>query len=70
MDETTNNLETTENITWDDTTTTSDGVTTWIADFNFTSWEPYLYEKYTPQWHIEKGYKYQIKHMWDNKKRK
>lgn len=65
MDETTSNTTNTELITWDYTATTSDGVTTWINDFEFTSWEPYLFEKYAPKWHIQKGYKKQIKHMWD-----
>ena len=67
MDETTSS--TTDFYTWDNVTTTSDGNTaTWIHDFQFTSWEPYLFEKYIPKFHIQKGYKYQIKHMWDNKK--
>ncbi len=65
MDETMNNLETNGLYTWDTATTSTDSVTTWITDFEFSSWEPYLFEKYIPKWHIEKGYKYQIKHMWD-----
>jgi hypothetical protein len=65
MDETTNNLDTSGIYTWNYATTNTDSVTTWIHDFEFTSWEPYLFEKYIPKWHIEKGYKYQIKHMWN-----
>jgi len=60
-----NTSDTNNFYTWDNATTTSDGVTSYIADFQFTSWEPYLFEKYIPKWHIQKGYKKQIKHMWD-----
>ena len=65
MDETMSNFATTGAYTWNNNTTSTDGVTTWITDFEFSSWDPYLFEKYTPEWHIKKGYKYQIKHMWD-----
>jgi len=65
MDETMSNFATTGAYTWNNSTASTDGITTWITDFEFTSWDPYLFEKYTPKWHIDKGYKYQIKHMWD-----
>jgi len=65
MDETMSNFYTDGTYTWDNNTTSTSAVTTWITDFEFTSWDPYLFVKYTPKWHIDKGYKYQIKHMWD-----
>jgi len=65
MDETMSNFATTGAYTWNNSTASTEGITTWITDFEFTSWEPYLFEKYIPKWHIKKGYKYQIKHMWD-----
>ena len=65
MDETTSNFYTDGTYTWDNDTTSTAAVTTWITNFEFTSWDPYLFKKYTPKWHIDKGYKYQIKHMWD-----
>ena len=66
-----------ENITWTNTTNTTDCANliftsgtsdtniAWDYHFEYTSWLPYTYEQYDPKWHIEKGYKYQIKHMWD-----
>ena len=59
------------NVTWWNTIATTsdtnsvDYTTVWFDDFTFTSWLPYKYEQYTPKWHIDQGYKNQIKHMWD-----
>jgi hypothetical protein len=57
--------ETTSDFTWYNTATTTDENSQWIPTFQYTSWLPYKYEQYNPKWHIEQGYKYQLKHMWD-----
>ncbi len=59
MDEITNNA-----TWWDCTETNSDNIFT-VSTFQYSSWLPYKYEQYDPKWHIEQGYKYQLKHMWD-----
>ncbi len=57
---------TTNNVTWwNATTTTGDCDTLWFPYYSEPDWEPYTVEKYEPKWHIKKGYKNQIKHMWD-----
>jgi len=69
-----------ENFTWTNSTSTTDCAnltfTNGTSDgsflpcyyFQYTSWLPYKYEEYAPKWHIEKGYKYQLKHMWEKRK--
>ena len=76
MDETTNNFTLTSSTGYTDIITTSStagadlvwastaDLTTFVPDSEFSSWEPYLFEKYTPKWHIIQGYKIQIKTMW------
>ena len=58
--------EITNNVTWWNTTSTaSDTSGVWFPYYAESTWVPYVDEKYEPKWHIAKGYKYQIKHMWD-----
>ena len=44
-------------------TFTTDNV--WFPYYDESTWLPYHETKYTPKWHIELGYKKQIKSMWD-----
>jgi hypothetical protein len=60
MDETTNNV-----TWWNTTSTTSDNNSVWFPYYSEPVWEPYVIEKYEPKWHIKEGYKNQLKHMWD-----
>ena len=60
MDEITNNV-----TWWNTTSTTCDNTGVWFPNYAESIWVPYTFEKYEPKWHIKKGYKYQIKHMWD-----
>jgi len=65
MDETTNNY-----TFWNSTATTSGNYNlsvndVWFPNYAESIWVPYVIEKYEPKWHIKKGYKYQLKHMWD-----
>lgn len=59
--------ETMSNVTWfNSTTSTSDGNTILFSPmYNDSDWLPYVIPKYKPTWHINLGYKTQIKHMWD-----
>ena len=60
MDETMNNFS-----WWNSTSSTSDGNTVWITMNGELEWIPYKIKKYKPKWHINQGYKNQIKKMWD-----
>lgn len=59
--------ETTNNVTWTNSTATStDGsFTLSFPSYCEPEWDPYTEIKYEPKWHIQKGYKCQLKHMWD-----
>ena len=59
MDETINNFS-----WWNNTSTTSDSTLT-FSYYDDTQWTPYSYEKYTPKWHILRGYEAQMDKMWD-----
>ncbi len=52
-----------DNFTFTGATDTS-GV--WFPYYQESTWMPYVETKYKPEWHIKQGYKYQIKHMWDD----
>jgi len=56
--------ETTNNFTWTNTISSTDVNTAYFSNFEYTSWQPYTYEKYHPEWHITQGYKIQIRTMW------
>ncbi len=65
MDEITNNY-----TLWNSTANTSGNYTLstndmWFPNYTESTWVPYVDEKYEPKWHIKKGYKNQIKKMWD-----
>jgi hypothetical protein len=79
--------ETTNNFTWNNTTSSTNGITVgdyttlctpittngtvnYFTNFQYSSWLPYIYDQYYPKWHIQKGYKNQIKHMWKTRKSK
>ncbi len=57
--------ETTNNVTWWNTITTTGSDTVLFPYYAESDWTPYTIEKYKPKWHITQGYKNQIKHMWD-----
>jgi len=37
----------------------------WFPHYMESTWLPYHYESYKPEFHIKKGYKVQLKTMWD-----
>jgi len=51
-----------------DTTSTinmNDTNSMWFPHYMESTWLPYHIEEYKPEFHIKKGYKIQLKTMWD-----
>ncbi len=57
---------TTSNCTDTLTLSTLDDSTVWFPYYMESTWLPYHEIKYKPEWHIKKGYKNQLKKMWDD----
>ena len=47
------------------TLTPNDTNTVWFPHYMESTWLPYHYTLYKPEWHIIQGYKNQFKSMWD-----